>query len=113
MFRLATLKPKLRRICCDEKASHLNQVLMLSVLRDEKRKKKREVEKIEKWRINRIQSGTSVGGDVGWQLCRILVAGLRGTFPGNFVRWRAALFETVYFPSIVIMLFWMENGGVY
>jgi hypothetical protein len=38
-------KPKLRRICYDEKASHLNQVLMLSVLRDDEKGKKREAEK--------------------------------------------------------------------
>lgn len=53
MFRLATLKPKLRRICYDEKASHLNQVLMLSVLRDDEkeRKKKEGRKKSEKWRV--------------------------------------------------------------
>lgn len=42
MFRLATLKPKLRRICYDEKASHLNQVLMLSVLRDDEKERKKK-----------------------------------------------------------------------
>lgn len=66
IIRLATLKLKLRRICYEEKASHPNQVLLLSVLRDdEKRKKKRAAEKKtgEKWRVeNGIQFGTSVGG---------------------------------------------------
>lgn len=79
-------KPKLRRICYDEKASHLNQVLMLSVLRDDEKGKKKEAKKKtdEKWTVeNGIQFGTSVGGDLGIWFCAVfLAAGHRDKLSG-------------------------------
>lgn len=73
----SNVKLKLRRICYDEKASHLNQVLMLSVLRDDEkeRKKKGKGKKSEKWRVERIQFGTSVGGDLDMAIVPCLLLG--------------------------------------
>lgn len=65
---------------------------MLSVLRDdEKRKKKREAEKKtdEKWRVeNGIQFRTSVGGVLEIGNCAVFffAAGHRDNLPGNFMR---------------------------